>query len=311
MLARIRCVPRAQAQQAAQHHRHVGAENPSVVVAFIDHQVPQVAQEHRPPGVVAHHRQVDHVRIGEDPAGPLAGESAHFGGAVAVIGGRGDVGEPGNGGREFGDGTQLVVSERLRGRQIQRAGARILLQRRQYRQLVGHRLARRRPGTEHHVASAVSEVGRGALVRPQHLDATIAEGTHHIWVGPGRPALRAGLSRRQVGDVAYRMLVDRGALDRAGEQRAAEVGHRIRPSACCCFRHRSPPKTTSYRRLGTGRGPPQRMSYVNCSLRDGAETVAAGRNVIDYSRSQLLCRCPHTRRNDVAIAVPARVVGRV
>jgi cold shock protein len=33
--------------------------------------------------------------------------------------------------------------------------------------------------------------------------------------------------------------------------------------------------------------------------------------VIDLSRSQLLCSCISTRRIDVAIAVPARVVGRV
>jgi cold shock protein len=33
--------------------------------------------------------------------------------------------------------------------------------------------------------------------------------------------------------------------------------------------------------------------------------------MIDLARSQLLCSCTSTRRIDVAIAVPARVVGRV
>ena len=33
--------------------------------------------------------------------------------------------------------------------------------------------------------------------------------------------------------------------------------------------------------------------------------------MIDLARSQLLCSCISTRRIDVAIAVPARVVGRV
>ena len=57
----------AQPQQPAQDHRHVRAENPSVVMAFVDHDVAQSAQEDRPAGVVAQQRQVDHVRIGEQP----------------------------------------------------------------------------------------------------------------------------------------------------------------------------------------------------------------------------------------------------
>src|SRR5262249_60132061 len=44
---------------------------------------------------------------------------------------------------------------------------------------------------------------------------------------------------------------------------------------------------------------------------DRAETVAPALNMIDLARSQLLCSCISTRRIDVAIAVPARVVGRV
>ncbi|HEY5842470.1 MAG TPA: hypothetical protein VIU87_13570, partial [Mycobacterium sp.] len=40
------------------------------------------------------------------------------------------------------------------------------------------------------------------------------------------PSLCRGPSRRQIGDVAQRMFVGGGALDRASEQLAAEIRHR-------------------------------------------------------------------------------------
>ena len=60
-------VTRTQPQQPAQHHRHVRAENPSIMVTFVDDDEPKRTQQHRPARMIAQHRQVDHVRIGEQP----------------------------------------------------------------------------------------------------------------------------------------------------------------------------------------------------------------------------------------------------
>ena len=169
-------VARAQPQQPAQHHRHVGAENASVVMAFVDHDEAQVAQEHRPAGVVAQQRQVDHVGVGEDPARPFAGEAAHLGRAVAVVGRRRDVAAARSPRR-----SAPARCAAGRGRVPWSATgtapgpARSVASVDQDRQLIGQRLARRGAGAEHHVAAAVGEVGGRRLMRPRRGDAAIVE----------------------------------------------------------------------------------------------------------------------------------------
>ena len=98
---------------------------------------------------------------------------------------------------------------------------------RQDGQLIGQRLARRGAGAEDDVAAVVGEIGRLELVRPRRGDSAIMERAHHIRVGPVRPRLRPCLPRRQVGDMAQRILLRIGAIDRAGEQLAAEIRHRL------------------------------------------------------------------------------------
>ena len=156
-------------------------------MAFVDDDVLQVPQEHRPAGMVAQQRQVNHVGVGEDPPRPFPGEASHFGWAVAVIRARCDVAQRRHRFGERDRSAQLVVAERLGGRQIENPGARISLQRRQYGQLVGHRLAGGRSGAQYDVASGVREVGGGDLMRPRRLDAAINKRLHHIWIGPLRP----------------------------------------------------------------------------------------------------------------------------
>ena len=77
------------------------------------------------------------------------------------------------------------------------------------------------------MAAVVREIGGRELMRPQRLDTAINERPHHIWVGPLRPRLGPALTWWQVCDVAQRLLVWIGAVDRAGEQRAAEIRPRI------------------------------------------------------------------------------------
>ena len=77
------------------------------------------------------------------------------------------------------------------------------------------------------MAAVVGEIGGLELMRPRRGDAAIIERPHHIRIGPVRPCLRSCLPRWQVRDVAQRLLVRIGALDRAGEQLAAEIRHRL------------------------------------------------------------------------------------
>jgi hypothetical protein len=77
------------------------------------------------------------------------------------------------------------------------------------------------------MAAIVREIGGCELMGPQRLDTAINERPHHIWVGPPRPGLGPALTCRKVRDVAQRMFVWIRAIDRAGEQRAAEIRPRI------------------------------------------------------------------------------------
>jgi hypothetical protein len=52
--------------QAAQHVRHVRAEDAAVDVRLVDHHPGQVGQHVAPVAVVGQHADVEHVRVGED-----------------------------------------------------------------------------------------------------------------------------------------------------------------------------------------------------------------------------------------------------
>ena len=108
------------------------------MVTFVDDDKAQAAQEHRPTGMVSQQRQVNHVRVGEQPAGALPGKPADFGSGVAVVGDGGRVGQSGYGRAERVGRPQLVVAEGLGRRQVQRAGPRVAREAVHDRKLEGH-----------------------------------------------------------------------------------------------------------------------------------------------------------------------------
>src|SRR6202008_2746279 len=120
----------------------------------------------------------------------------HLAGTVAVVGTRCDSSR-----RRYSLGKrdrrpQLVMTQRLGRRQIQGPRSRIRFQGRQYRQLVGQRLAGRGTSAEHDVTAVAREIGGRELMRPRGLDTAINKRPHHIWVGPLRPVLWPALTRR-------------------------------------------------------------------------------------------------------------------
>ena len=142
-------------------------------------------------------RVVQHVGVGEDVLGVVAGPLALVAAAVAVVGGDPDVeaerGEPG----------ELVLGQRLGRREVERGGAALAArpargQRRgQRRQLVGERLARGGAGGEDDVLPGVRRVGRHGLVPPGLDHPAGAVGRDHRRVGPVRPRRGAGRSGGQ------------------------------------------------------------------------------------------------------------------
>ena len=112
----------AEPAQPAYDVGDVGPEDAAVVVALVDHDVLQRAQEPRPPLVARQQRAVEHVGVGQDVLGVVAGPVALLAAAVAVVGGDPDV-EP-----ERSDRGHLVVGQRLGGREVEDGGPATVVQ---------------------------------------------------------------------------------------------------------------------------------------------------------------------------------------
>ena len=190
-----RAVQRADPPQPAQHVRDVGAEHAAVVVALVDDDVLQRAEERRPARVPGQQRAVQHVGVGEDVLGVVARPVALLAGAVAVVGRHPDV-EP-----EAAEPGELVLGQRLGRRQVEHRRAALAARaaggadRRQRGQLVGEALAGGGAGGEHDVLARVGGLGGDRLVPPGPLDPA-APGTPRRRRRPPSPASRPGTAAR-------------------------------------------------------------------------------------------------------------------
>ena len=186
---RVGAVRGAQPAQAPQHQRDVGAEDAAVVVALVDHDVAQLAQEPRPAGVPGQHRVVEHVGVGQQPLGVVAGPLPLLRRAVPVVGHGGQPREAQRG--QASAAGRWPAPWWARGRARWRPGR--PLGRRAPRTSVSAgswkatRLAGGRPGGQHDVASGVRRLGRAHLVAPRLDDAALAQRRDHGRVRPRRP----------------------------------------------------------------------------------------------------------------------------
>ena len=246
----------ADAPQPSQHVGDVRPEHTAVVVALVDHDVAQRAQERRPAVVAGQHRAVQHVGVGEDVLGVVARPVALLVAAVAVVGGDPDV-EP-----ERADGGHLVVGQRLGGREVEDGGAAPLpLAPRgadggEGRQLVGQGLAGRGAGGEDHVPPGPGRLGRLDLVLPGTLDPGAGEGGDHVVGRPGRPVGVGGRAGRQHLDVRDPL----GAPWRGGQPVETVAGPGERGMAG----RGHPPDCDGCRRQSS-----RRLSALPCMLRMG------------------------------------------
>ena len=145
---------------------------------------------------------MQHVRVGQDEVGVVPDPAAGRGVGVAVV----RFG-PHGGQLQGTDGGELVGGKRLRGGEVKRDGAVVVdfpglghhpqlgaVDGVQRRQLVGERFSGGSAGGDHHVLTAVGEVGGLDLVPVRFVDAQGAVGGHQVGVGPIRPRLVDGLA---------------------------------------------------------------------------------------------------------------------
>jgi hypothetical protein len=208
----------------------VTAEHPAVVMALVDHDVPEPAQERRPATVLGQQGVGEHVRVRVQVAGVCARPVPVLPRGVAVEGRRA---HPRQG--EAADGRQLVPCQRLRRGEVERPRRRVLEQATEQRQQVAERLARRRTGREHDRRARPRRLRRGHLVgpRPLHADRpqpAAQQARHplrpvHLQAGPGGHLL-------DVGDgIGATRIEQQAPQRRAGRRRAERSGcghdHRV------------------------------------------------------------------------------------
>ncbi len=169
--AGARAVEPRDAHQAPQHVGHVRAEDALVRVQLVDHHVPQVLQRARPAGVVGQDPGVQHVGVGQDDAGALAGGTARVARGVAVVDDR--AGAQPRGAHQLAQPRLLIAGERLGGKKVDRARVGIVDACLQDGQVEAEALAAGGGRGDDHVPRArLSDGGlhRARLVRVQLLD---------------------------------------------------------------------------------------------------------------------------------------------
>ena len=172
--------------QPPQHHRDLGTEDAAVRVAFVDHHIPQPAEEPRPPLMRTQHAGVQHVGIGEDPSGIPTYPLPDLGGGVAVVGGRVDIAQAAGMAQPRG-GAELIGAQRLGRRQIQSGRAGVPLQVGQHGKLISQGLSRCRAGADHDVLALLGCLCGLDLMRPRRVYTRFPQRLDQVGGGPGGP----------------------------------------------------------------------------------------------------------------------------
>ena len=191
---RVRSVEGADPSQTAQHVRDVRSENAAIRVQLVEHNVAEVLEELHPLGVVGEDARVEHVRVRDDDVSSAANRRAHRGRGVAVVrvGLEIDIDIL----RESLKLGELILGERLRREDVERAGRRILRDRVDDRKVVAEGLAARGRGDDDGVLSGVGGLERVGLVGVEREDPAPPERRRDAAVEPGGVLRVARASRR-------------------------------------------------------------------------------------------------------------------
>ncbi len=171
---RLCAVHACHASQPPQHVADVRAEDAAVHVRLVDDDVAEVVEHVSPEVVAREHADVEHVRVREDEVRPLADLPPLLVRCVAVVDRRLHLRD-----RERCEGARLVLRERLRRIEVDRAALRVGGERIEDRQVERERLAGRGSGRDDHVVAGARRRPGLGLVRVQLVDALPCErGVH-------------------------------------------------------------------------------------------------------------------------------------
>ena len=175
----------ADAAQPAEDVRDVGAEDPPVHVRLVDDHVAEVVEDVLPAavGVVREDPDGEHVRVREDDVRFLADSSAKVVRGIAVVDPHGEAAQAKRVQR-----SGLILGERLRRVEVQRAGVRVAEELVENGQVERQGLSARRAGRDEDVGACPRHLERFRLVGVQRVDPTGEERPAEI----GMEVLRHG-----------------------------------------------------------------------------------------------------------------------
>ncbi len=221
--ARGRAVGRRDPAQAAQHVGDVRAEHAAVDMGLVDDDDREVREQLGPGGVVGEDADVEHVGVGEHDVRPPADVRARLARGVAVVDRRAHA--PGQ--AEGRERARLVLGERLRRVEVQRAGFRVAAEHVERRQVEAQRLARGGPGGDDR-RPVPGGVDRLRLMGVEAFDLQAGERVEHFGV-----QLCGGVDQLRLTRSFARLAHEPSIRARLVEQRApgldrALQGHRLR-----------------------------------------------------------------------------------
>ena len=188
---RLGVVDPRESSQPAQDVRDVRAEDAAVDVRLVDDDVAEVREDVSPAVVVREDADVEHVGVREDDVRPLADLPAPLARRVAVVDRRAETLQP-----ELGERARLILRERLRRVEVERARLRVARDRVEDGEVEGERLPRRGSGRDDDVLAALRGLPRLGLVAVERGDAGRDERRGDPWVEVVRERLERRLSSR-------------------------------------------------------------------------------------------------------------------
>ena len=186
----VAAVEAADALQPPQHVGDVRAEDASIAVQLVDDDVAQVLEEPHPLRMVGEDAAVQHVGVRDHDVPGDAGGAPRARGGVAVVGLRADLAARGVG--ERAQLLELVLRERLRREEVERARRGVREDRAQHGHRVAERLARRRRRDDDLVAAGEGARDGARLVGVRSLDAARAQRRDDARVDGRGPVCVAG-----------------------------------------------------------------------------------------------------------------------